>query len=130
MAKNTSGALMALLDRLSTIRSRKPIRWLFVIDPSKYAPNVPATAMHRMPNGRDKAAAKTRASTSRLPLVQHEDCAPGGLPASRKPITASTTKQDYKEDDDNYCTHALSLVLFGQRLPYSFRRTTVAFVYH
>jgi hypothetical protein len=33
------------------------------------------------------------------------------LPASRKPITTSTTKEDYKHDDDNYGTHVLTLVL-------------------
>jgi hypothetical protein len=46
-------------------------------------------------------------------------CAAGNflvLPASRKPITASTTKQDYKDDDDNYCldTHvSVSSCLVG-----------------
>jgi len=51
------------------------------------------------------------------------------LPASRKPITASTTKEDNKHDDDNYGTHVLTLVLFGQRLPYFYPGASVAFRY-
>ena len=37
----------------------------------------------------------------------HVFCFSGGLPPSLKPVTASASEQDYKNDDDNYFVSVL-----------------------